>query len=512
MEQISKDRAAETSRLEMRNISKRFGAVTVLNDISLSCEAGEVHAICGENGAGKSTLMKILAGLYRPEAGEIFIDGNKLEFRHPLESQRSGVAIIHQELSLLPHRSVAENMFLGREPVRYGLVQRKQMRADAARMLERLQSTIDPDAKAGALTIADQQMVEIAKALTLNARILVFDEPTAALDSAESAKLFAFIGELKNDGVAIVYISHRMAEVFALADRLTVIKDGRKIATALRAETSSDTVVRQMVGRDLGTLYPARIAAPRANETILEVEAAGNDSLAGISLKIKAGEIVGVAGLDGSGKSALARALTGDAPFETGVVKMWDDGARVTSPRQSAQRGIAYIPEDRKSEGLGLRQSLRENTAAARRALSGQLATASSNGCSNQIIDELLRRLDVRAASFGAMVGSLSGGNQQKVVIARWLAVSPRLWVLCEPTRGVDVGAKLAIYTILRGLADAGAGVLVVSSDLTEIIGISDRILVMSEGRIAAECEAGATEEELMKHAVSSHSRKEEFA
>jgi ribose transport system ATP-binding protein len=503
----SKDagRTDGTPLLEMRGITKRFGAVTVLSDISLSCDAGEVHAVCGENGAGKSTLMKVLAGFYRPDAGEIRIDGASAQFRHPLDSQRDGIGIIHQELSLLPHRTVAENMFLGREPTRFGIIQQRKMRDDASRVLGRLQSSIDPDADAGSLSIADQQMVEIAKALTLDARILVFDEPTAALDNAESEKLFRLIDELRRDGAAIIYISHRMAEVFALADRLSVIKDGRKVATVARAETDPDTVVRQMVGREIGTLFPARSKTIQPGDTVLDIAGGNNRWLSDINLTLRAGEIVGVAGLEGSGKSALGRALSGDAPFRSARIRMWDGSGGVSSPRQSVRRRVAYIPEDRKIEGLGLRQSLRENTALARRALSRPLSPASRNGCSSVAMDSLLDRLDVRASDFGMSVGALSGGNQQKVVVARWLAVDPVIWVLCEPTRGVDVGAKSAIYKILRGIADAGSSVVVISSDLSEIIGLSDRILVMSEGRIAAECAAGATEEDIMKHAVLSH-------
>ncbi|MGV1792689.1 sugar ABC transporter ATP-binding protein [Rhizobium sp. A37_96] len=491
-------------RLDMREISKRFGAVTVLDGISMTCRAGEVLAICGENGAGKSTLMKVLAGFYRPDGGDIRIDGRPVHFKRPLDSQREGVAIIHQELSLLPHRTVAQNIFLGREPTRFGIVDHKQMRGAAARVLARLQSTIDPDVHAGTLPIADQQIVEIAKALTLNASILVFDEPTAALDTAEAAKLFQLIEELRREGTAILYISHRMAEVFALADRICVVKDGRLVGDLSRGETDSDAIVRLMVGREIGTLFPPR--SDRAfDDEIFTVAGGRNRYLHDITLTLKAGEIVGVAGLEGSGKMALARAIVGDEPFDAGTVRYWDGGGAVASPREGTRRKIAYVPDDRKTEGLGLRQSLRENAALTRRALSPALSLASNGGCAAPALDALLRQLDVRAANHAMPVGSLSGGNQQKVVVARWLAVNPRLWVLCEPTRGVDVGARSTIYSILRVFADAGGSVLVVSSDLAEVIGLSDRIVVMSEGRIAAECPAGASEEDIMKHAVLSH-------
>lgn len=490
--------------LDMTNITKRFGTITVLDGISMQCAAGEVLAICGENGAGKSTLMKVLAGFYRPDAGEIFIDGTPVHFRHPVDSQRKGVAIIHQELSLLPHRTVAQNMFLGREPSRFGIIDHGKMRTEAQRVLDRLQSNIDPDVKAGALSIADQQVVEIAKALTLDARILVFDEPTAALDNAETAKLFQLIGELRRDGAAILYISHRMGEVFTLADRISIIKDGRLVATLNRSQATSDDIVRLMVGREISALFPAR-SDTRPGEPVLSVAGGNNRQLLDIDLSLRAGEIVGVAGLEGSGKGALARALTGDEPFESGTVRLWDGGGKVQSPQESVRRKIAYVPDDRKAEGLGLRQSLRENVALARRSLASSLAFSAKGGCSAASLDDLLRQLDVRAANPAMPVGTLSGGNQQKVVVARWLAVTPKLWILCEPTRGVDVGAKSTIYSILRGFADAGGSVLVVSSDLAEIIGLSDRILVMSEGRVAAECPPDVGEEEIMKHAVLSH-------
>ncbi|TXI12024.1 MAG: sugar ABC transporter ATP-binding protein [Rhizobium sp.] len=503
-EKSAQNGADRPLRLDMRDISKRFGTVTVLDGISMQCRAGEVLDICGENGAGKSTLMKILAGFYRPDGGETRIDGHAVHFKRPLDSQREGVGIIHQELSLLPHRTVAQNIFLGREPTRFGIVDHKRMREAAVRVLSRLQSSIDADAQAGSLPIADQQIVEIAKALTLDARILVFDEPTAALDNAEAAKLFRLIEELRRDGTAILYISHRMAEVFALADRICVIKDGRLVGDLAKNAADSETIVRLMVGREIGALFPRRSERAPGDE-VLTVAGGTNRFLHDIALTLRAGEIVGVAGLEGSGKTALARAIAGDEPFAAGTIRLWDGKGAVASPREGVRRKIAYVPDDRKTEGLGLRQSLRENAALTRRALSPALSFASNGGCASPALDSLLRRLDVRAADHAMPVGSLSGGNQQKVVVARWLAVDPRLWVLCEPTRGVDVGAKSTIYSILRAFADSGGSVLVVSSDLAEVIGLSDRIVVMSEGRIAAECPAGASEEDIMKHAVLSH-------
>jgi ribose transport system ATP-binding protein len=489
------------SRLVMRGIRKSFGSVTVLRDVSLACRAGELLAICGENGAGKSTLMKVLGGIHAPDSGEIYIDGKRMAFEHPAAARDAGIAIIHQELALLPHRTVAENIYLGREPSRRGFIDRKAMRAMAVDTLRRVGSNIDPGRECGRLSVAEQQMVEIAKAISLNARILVLDEPTAALDDTESRKLFDLIGQLRSAGVAMLYISHRMAEVMRLADNIAVIKDGQLMATLPSSEATVEGIVRLMVGRELSDFYPPAATHP-PGDVMISIEQCGNEMIDRIDLNLHAGEIVGVAGLESSGKSALARAIFGVQPFTRGRYKDWTGKGAPTSPRDAAGRGIGYLPDDRKREGLGLRQSLRDNAALTLRALAGPLAAATGQKRSNRAIDALLKMVEVRAATFTMPAGSLSGGNQQKVLIARWLARQPRAWVVCEPTRGVDVGAKAAIYRLLREYVNAGGAVLVFSSDLAEIIGLCDRVYVMAQGCIVAQLPRNPSEEEIMTHAV----------
>jgi ribose transport system ATP-binding protein len=487
--------------LAMQDISKSFGSVQVLDGISFDVRAGEVHALCGENGAGKSTLMKILTGAVPVSSGRILLDGQEMHFSHPVEARDAGIGIIHQELSLMPHRTVAENILLGRETSRGGMVDRARMAAEASAALTRLGTAIPAEALVASLSMAEQQVVEIAKAIATHARLLVFDEPTAPLDTVESAKLFRVIAELRASGVGIVYISHRMREVFEIADRITVLKDGRGMGTLSAAEATPDTVIRLMVGRPVSALFPSRSKA-KAGDTVMSVKGGGNAALRGIDLTVRAGEIVGVAGLEGSGNTALARALFGDTPFTTGQITFRDGKGAPQSPREAAQRGIAYISDDRKAEGLGLRQSLRDNASLALRAMARSLALPSIANRKPARIDSLFRDVEMRAADFSVAVGRLSGGNQQKVVFARWLATAPHLWVVAEPTRGIDVGAKATIYALLRRYAEAGGAVLMVSSDLTEIIGASDRILVMGGGRIVAELPAGASENEIMAHAI----------
>jgi ribose transport system ATP-binding protein len=484
--------------LQMHGIRKTFGSVTVLRDVSLCCEAGQVHAICGENGAGKSTLMKVLSGIHAPDAGEIRIDGQPARFSSPGQANAAGVAIIHQELMLLPHRTVAQNIFLGHEPSRWGVIDQRVMLDGARAALERVGCGVDPRADCARLSIAEQQMVEIAKAVSLNARILVFDEPTAALDDVESQKLFTLIGELRSQGVAMLYISHRMAEVMALADQVSVIKDGQLMGTMAAAETSVTRIVRLMVGRELSDFYPPPAArAPGAD--VYAVEDGASEILRQVSLRLREGEIVGVAGLEDSGKIDLARTVFGEHRWLDGHVRTWDGRGAARSPRDAARRGIGYLPDDRRREGLGLRQSLRDNAALTMRALASPVAGGTR---ATRRIDELLQRVEVRAAGLDMPAGELSGGNQQKVMVARWMAREPRLWIVCEPTRGIDVGAKVKIYQLLRDYADAGGAVLVVSSDLVELIGLCDRLYVMAQHRIVARLPRGSSEEAIMAQAV----------
>jgi ribose transport system ATP-binding protein len=442
-----------------------------------------------------------LGGVYKPDSGKILIDGSERSFARPAEARAAGVSIIHQELSLLPHRTVAQNIFLGLEPTRFGRLDRVAMREGTQRLLRRLSSTIDPETRAGDLSVAEQQIVEIAKALAFDARILVMDEPTAALDEVDAQRLLALVAKLREEGVAIVYISHRMSELAAVADRISVIKDGRKVITAAARELRTDRIVRLMVGRDLAEFYPPRSQTP-PGPALLEIASGGNGVLAEIDLTVRAGEIVGVAGLEGSGKTALARAIFGDRPFDRGTLSI--DGAPkdIRSPRAAIAEGVGFLPNDRKRDGLALQRSPRDNVLLTLRGFAPPLARAAGGAMADSIADALLRRVDVRASRFDGEIRLLSGGNQQKVIVGRWLARDPKILIFCEPTRGIDIAAKAAIYQIMRDLASRGRAILLVSSDLPEIIGLSDRIVVMRGGRIVGACEGGASEEAVMALAV----------
>jgi ABC-type sugar transport system ATPase subunit len=487
--------------LSMIGISKAFPGVRALDGVDFECLPGEVHAICGENGAGKSTLMKILGGSYRPDAGAIHLAGKAVQFTHPRQAADAGIAIIHQELSLLPHRTVAENIFMGREIARHGILDKAAMRERAAELLRRIGAQIDPQALVSSLSIALQQLVEIAKALLLDARILVMDEPTAALDERDSRTLLKLVDGLRADGVSIIYISHRMPEVTAIADRITVLKDGRKIWTRPRDAAPVSEIVRAMVGRDLKDFYPAVSASPPGT-VLLAVEGGTNGGLRDVTFDVRAGEIVGVAGLEDSGKGALAQALVGDVPFTSGAVTLRGRRIALRTPRQATAAGIGYLPGDRKREGLALRQSVRDNALLTLRSMTGLFTRPRRGALAHDAMDERLRTMDVRAADFDQEIGTLSGGNQQKAIIVRWLAQASDILVFVEPTRGIDIAAKAAIYETMRIFADSGRGIVVVSSDMPELIGIADRVLVMHQGRISGTVSRGAGEEDIMHLAL----------
>ena len=489
-------------RLQMRGITKSFGGTFALVNVSFDCFAGEVHALCGENGAGKSTLMKILSGQYMQDAGEILIDGQGVRFASPAEAARAGIGIVHQELSILPDRTVAENIYLGREPLRYGLLDRRRMRAAAQALLSRIGSQVDPDSLCRTLSLAERQTVEIVKALDLDARILVLDEPTAALDGADAARLLATVERLRSAGVAIIYVSHRMPEVMAISDRATVLKDGRLVATQPRQDLDVSSIVRMMVGRDLAAFYPPTAEAGPASARLLEVKGGGNRLLDGISLALREGEIVGVAGLEGSGKTELLRAIYGDLPFERGDVRVRGRAVRLNSIRSALSAGIGLVPEDRRGEALLLRQDVRDNLLLGRRARAPLWAGAEAGDFAAPQVDRMLSEAGVRAARYDKPIRLLSGGNQQKVVIARSLASSSDVMLFAEPTRGVDVAAKAAIYETMRAYVAQGRTILFASSDLPEVLGLADRVLVMREGRIVGELGRQASEDEAMALAV----------
>ncbi|WP_326812512.1 sugar ABC transporter ATP-binding protein [Streptomyces scopuliridis] len=485
--------------LTMQGVSKSFLGVRVLHDVELDLERGEVHALVGENGAGKSTLMKILAGEHIPDTGTITIDGTAHTFTHPAQAQTAGIGIIHQEFALLPHRTVAENVFLGREPVRRGLVDRKAMERRTGELLAEIDETgITPRTLVRELSVARQQTVEIAKALASDVRVLVMDEPTAPLADHESELLAALVRRLAARGLGILYISHRLPEVFDLSRRITVLKDGRRVTTLRTAETTADEVVRGMVGRELTAYYPPRARPEEIGAERLTVTGGGNARIHDMNLTLRAGEVVGVAGLQGSGRTSLARALFGAAPFTTGGMTVGGTPLRPRRPRQAIRAGIALVTEDRKTEGLALHQSVRDNALLVTRAVSPR-----GGPPTGRELTALLERVRLQARGEDQQALYLSGGNQQKVVIAKWLAARPQVLLFDEPTRGVDVGAKAAIHTLVRELAREGLAVLIISSELPELIGMSDRILVMSEGRLVGELPAGAEEESIMRLATS---------
>lgn len=492
---------------EMRAITKEFPGIRALDDVSFDCRAGEVHALVGENGAGKSTLMKVLSGVYRAEAGEIFLHGKKVQFRHPLESLRQGVSVIYQEFSLLPDRSVAQNIFLGREPCKRGVIDHNEMRLSTNRVLDMFggRHSFDADTPVGALDVAQQQMVEIAKALSLDAQVIVMDEPTAALNDAECELLFGLVDDLRNQGRSIVYITHRMREIRRLADRVTVIKDG-KVAARFDEIPGTDDIVHAMVGRALGQFYPDPAKPEEIGATVLTVANGSNATVRDIDLQLRAGEITGFAGVQGAGRTALAMALFGAEPFVSGDVELNGQTLAVTSPRQAALAGIAMLPGDRKAEGLSLMQSVRDNALLSARAFSGLLSNPFKTRFGTvQDIDTALDGLDTRAANYEVEIQSLSGGNQQKAIVARWLVLNPKVLIFVEPTRGIDVNTKSSIYAQMRRLAREGAAVMMISSDLPEVLGVSDRVLVMSDGQIVGEFPHGASEAEVMLAAAEAH-------
>jgi len=488
--------------LEVTNITKRFPGVLALDDVSVAFYPGEVHAVVGENGAGKSTLMKVLAGAYRPDSGQILLEGQPVIFNHPSEAQAAGISIIYQEFNLLPERSVMENIFLGREPHRFGVIDYGRLEADTRAVLKRLEAEelIDPLAMLNTLSVAQQQVVEIAKALSFDAKVLIMDEPTAALATQEVAVLTALVRRLQARGIAIIFISHRLVEVFELAQRVTVLKDGQHVATQPTRELTMGRVVELMVGRVLDDYFPERARSEDVGDVALRLRGASNEALRDVNLELRAGEIVGVAGLQGSGRTALAQAIFGVVPFSQGTMEINGRAELLRTPAQAIRASFGYVTEDRKYEGLTLKQPINDNILLTLRSLKRKLSRAFRNGAADdkELALELARRVDVRAPTMEREVQFLSGGNQQKVVLAKWLATDAAVLIFDEPTRGIDVEAKASIHERIRELARAGAAVLMISSELPEVIGMSDRILVMWDGAITGELPAGSSEAEIM--------------
>ncbi|MGQ9907948.1 MAG: sugar ABC transporter ATP-binding protein [Candidatus Flexifilum sp.] len=473
--------------LELSHISKSFPGVKALDDVQFDLRRGEVHALLGENGAGKSTLIKIISGVYKQDSGEMRINGQSVSFNSPREAQLMGVATIYQELSLYPELTVAENIFLGHAPrTRLGILDWRAMNQRAREILDSLDiHDMDVTTRVGTMTVGNRQRVEICKALSRDARILIMDEPTASLSEADVQRLFAIVRKLRERGVGIIYISHRMEEVFTLADRVTVLRDGQYVATKPVSETDHDDLIAMMVGRTIDQMFPkleAEVGAP-----VLEVRNLVRRPLTrGVSFTLRAGEIVGLAGLVGSGRSEVAQVIFGINPAESGEIRIDGRPVRIRQPSEAMKLGIAYVPEDRGVQGLVRQMNVRENAAMA-------MLRELSNGLfldfrrERELARKTIQDLSVRAYSINQVVNKLSGGNQQKIVVGKWLARRPRVLIMDEPTRGIDVGAKAEIHRLMSQLAQQGMAVLMISSELPEVLGMSDRILVMRGGRIVAE-------------------------
>jgi ribose transport system ATP-binding protein len=492
--------------LEVRGVTKSFPGVRALKGVSLKVLTGEIHALVGENGAGKSTLMKILAGAYRPDGGEVLLDGKPVHFHTPHEARAAGIGIIYQELTVAPNLTVAENVFLGSEPRKFGFIKdTSEMERRTQKVLDRLGAGFKASRRAARLSVAEQQQIEIARALFYRSRILVMDEPTAALSDRETERLFDVVRQLRADGLAIIYISHRMAEIYDLADRLSVFRDGEFVGELERAEFSSERVIEMMVGRRLEDFYKRNEMA--VGDQILEVRGLGDgERVKSASFRLRRGEVVGLAGLVGAGRTELARLIFGADRKRTGEV--WLDGKKLTidHPLDAVRAGIGYVPEDRKLQGVFLQMSCRDNIAMN---ILGRTASVGVINFQtvNQRANGQAKSLRLRAASLATKAGGLSGGNQQKLLLARWLEINPRVLILDEPTRGVDVGSKAEIYGLIQRLVEKGMGVLFISSELPEIVGICDRVLVMREGEITGEVggETGVeiTQQNIMKLATA---------
>ena len=498
--------------LEVRGINKSFPGVHALSDVSFDVRAGEVHALVGENGAGKSTLIKIMSGVYRPDSGSILVEGRETHLTTPDDARRAGVATIYQELLLFPELSVAENIFLGHAPRGKGVwIDWREMRVKAEALLASLEiDDLAVDQIVGALTVGMRQRVEILRALSHDARLLIMDEPTAALTESDVARLFDIVRRLKARGVGIIYISHRLEEIFRIADRVSVLRDGAYVGRRQVAETNSSELVQMMVGRRIDNLFP-KVVAP-IGEPVLEArDIVRPPMVKRVSLTVRAGEIVGLAGLVGSGRSEFAQAVFGVTPAESGEIRLMGKVVRIASPESGRAKGIAYVPEDRGAQGLVRPMSVLHNLSLA--ALGGlSHAGFIDRLAERRLAETAIQRFSVKTSSPEEIAGRLSGGNQQKIVLGKWLANNPKLLILDEPTRGIDVGAKAEIHRLMCELAGAGVAILMISSELPEVLGMSDRVLVMREGRLVAEFNRAEATSEAVGAAMMGSGSKVEVA
>lgn len=486
----------------MKNIYKAFGTNAVLEGVNFDTHGGEIHALMGENGAGKSTMMNILTGMHKKDQGTILINGKEHSYTNPKEAEEHGVSFIHQEMNTWPQMTVLENLFIGKEMKnKIGFIRSKEMKTLALKTFKELGITMDLDADVQTLSVGQQQMIEIAKALMTDCQVLIMDEPTAALTDREIRMLFKIIQHLKTKEVAIIYISHRMEEIFEISDRITVMRDGMTVDTTLTKETNVDDVVRKMVGREISDYYPKKNA--EIGETVFEVKnLSGTSGFENISFSVKSGEIVGFSGLMGAGRTEIMRGIFGIDPISQGEIILEGKKVELKNPSTSIKAGVGFLTENRKEEGLVLDFSIKDNISLPsidEFRVRGLIDTKTED----EFVQLLMKRLTVKAQNEDISAGSLSGGNQQKVVLAKWIGIGPKVLILDEPTRGVDVGAKREIYQLMNELAERGVAIVMVSSDLPEVLGVSDRILVVHEGKIAGELNrTEATQEKIMNLAT----------
>jgi ribose transport system ATP-binding protein len=490
--------------LKMTNISKSFPGVKALEDVRLTAYGGEVTALMGENGAGKSTLMKILSGVYKKDSGTIEVDGAAVEINGIKEADALGVTIIHQELSVLPNLTVAENMFLGNEKVSKftGRIDKKLLNERSKMFLNQIGCKIEPSTLVRNISVGERQMIEIAKALTKNSKIIIMDEPTTALTDVETRKLFQVIKSLKEKGIAIVYISHRMEEIFEICDKVVVLRDGKYVGEEKIKEIDNDKLINMMVGRNIEEQFPYKEF--KKGQVLLQVK---NLSFGNVvkeaSLEVKAGEILGIAGLMGSGRTELAKTIFGEYKHTSGEIYVEGKKVKINSPKDAINNAICYVSEDRKKEGLVLGLSVGRNMTLSNIEKYENKIKRIDQNAENKDVEEYIKKLNVKTPSSAQLIKNLSGGNQQKVILAKWLLLSPKVLIVDEPTRGIDVGAKKEIYELLNELKSMGKAIIMISSDLPEVLGISDRILVMSEGKISGElAREDANQESVMKLAV----------
>ncbi len=486
--------------LQVQEVTKIFPGTRALDKVQLQVKRGEVHALCGENGAGKSTLMNIIGGIFPPTEGKIMFEGKEILPRNPREAQEIGIGFVHQELSLCPHLTAAENIFIGRLPHNaFGKVDFKRLYADADEVLAQFGANFSSKTPVNKLTVSSQQLVEIAKSVSLNCKLLILDEPTSSLTDKETTKLFEVVRGLRDKGISVLYISHRMAEIFQICDRVTVFKDGMYVSTMDTKGINADDIIRAMVGRELTNLYPPKSSGIDGSTEILKVEYLSGYGFEDVSFTLRKGEILGFAGLVGAGRSEIMRALCAIDPKTSGTITLGKEAKLFKEYRDAVDAGICYLTEDRKNSGLFLGMSIKNNMSSAN-------ISAISNGLwlnekkEVELAETYVEQLAIKIPGINYPISSLSGGNQQKCLLGKWLSINPRVIIMDEPTRGIDVGAKSEIHNLLRSLAEEGVGVIIVSSELPEVIGISDRIAVVHEGHLTGFLEGElATEENIMK-------------